>query len=291
VTGLPYPGSNVPLHGYALAPVRGETSRRLRRALTRGSTPATQVLVLAGRSLRGLRDPRAIVVGLLQPLVMLLLFSQVFSRAVSATGLSGSGAYLQYLMPAALVTTSAGSALGSGGWLVFERNSGVFTRLRAMPIRISSILVARSVSDLVRTGLQLMAMLAVAMIVLGYRPSGGPLSLLGAWVVSMAVGCGFSWLFLAVSCWVRNVEIMQGIGFLVMFPLTFTSSAYVPVSELPRLLGWLARVNPITYAVDATRSMTSTAPAAGPVTKAFLISAAFTGLGMAFAVKGFRRSL
>jgi ABC-2 type transport system permease protein len=291
VTERAHSGPSYRLPGNTIGLARGKTDRRLRRALARGSTPATQVLVLAGRSLRGLRDPRAIVVGLLQPLVMLLLFSQVFSQAVSSTGLSGSGTYLEYLVPAALVTTSAGSALGSGGWLVFERNSGVFTRLRAMPIRISSILVARSVADLVRTGLQLMAMLAVAMIMLDYRPSGGRLSLLGAWAVSMVVGFGFSWLFLAVSCWSPNVEIMQGLGFLVMFPLTFTSSAYVPVSALPRLLRWVAKVNPITFAVDATRSMTSAAPATEPVAKALLISAVFAGVGMFFALKGFRRSL
>jgi ABC-2 type transport system permease protein len=279
----------------AIAPDQLDTpgSRRLHRRWARGSSPSTQVIVLAGRSLRGLRDPRAIVVGLLQPLVMLLLFSQVFQNVIAdgTPGFSSRETYLGYLMPAVLVTTAAGSALGSGGWLVFERNSGVFTRLRAMPIRISSILIARSLSDLVRTGIQLCAMITLAIVALHYRPAGGILSLVAIWIVSMALSCGFSWLFLAVSCWVRNVEVIQAIGFMVMFPLTFASTAYVPLAALPGALRVVAQLNPITYAVDGARSVTSATPDPGTVVKALVVSVIFTAAGMVLALKGFRRSL
>jgi ABC-2 type transport system permease protein len=267
--------------------------RRAQRIWVRGSTPTTQVTVLAGRSLRALRDPRAIVIGLLQPLVMLLLFSQVFQNVVPTGGSSGTGrdSYLDYLMPAVLVTTAASSALGSGGWLVFERNSGVFTRLRAMPIRISSILIARSLSDLIRTGVQISVMILLSMLVLGYRPPGGPLSLVAVWVLTMALSCGFSWLFLAISCWARNVEMMQAISFVVSFPLTFASSAYVPLQTLPKTLRLIAQLNPITYAVNGARSVTSASPDVSAVLKALMVSAIFTIVGMVIALKGFRRSL
>jgi ABC-2 type transport system permease protein len=268
-------------------------SRGLDRAWARGSTPSTQVTVLAGRSLRGLRDPRVIAVGLLQPLVMLLLFSQVFQNVMAGGpgGYSTRETYLGYLMPAVLVTTATSSALGSGGWLVFERNSGVFIRLRAMPIRISSILIARSLSDLVRTGIQLSAMIVLAIVVLHYRPAGGFGSLVGVWLVSMALSCGFSWLFLAVSCWVHNLEVIQVFGFLVMFPLTFASTAYVPLAALPDALQVVARLNPITYAVDGARSVASATPDAGTVLTALAGSVIFTAVGMLLALKGFRRSL
>jgi hypothetical protein len=73
-------------------------------------------------------------------------------------------------------------------------------------------------------------------------------------LIGLSVGTGLSWVFLALASWVRNVELMQMLGFMLIFPLMFASSAFVPVSGLPSWLQVIATINPLTYAINAARS-------------------------------------
>ncbi|NUT96633.1 MAG: ABC transporter permease, partial [Saccharothrix sp.] len=113
---------------------------------------------------------------------------------------------------------------------------------------------------------------------------------LAALALSLAVGWGLGWVFLAIATWLRNAELMQTVGFLAMFPLMFASSAYVPVSGLPGWLQAVANVNPLTHAVDAARALALAHPVTG-VVGALVTSAALAVVGWAFAVRGFRRPL
>lgn len=257
----------------------------------RGTDFGTQVLVLTQRSLRTLvSDPRMIVFSILQPLIMLTLFSQIFASIANTPGFPQGVAYIDFLMPAILVNTAMQSALQAGVGLVTDMKNGVLARFRSLPIRSGSVLVARSLSDLVRTASQLLLMLVFAVVVFGFAPAGGVVGVAAALALALAVGWGLGWIFLAIAAWLRNAELMQTVGFLAMFPLMFASSAYVPVSGLPGWLQAVANVNPLTFAVDAARSLALDQPVSG-VVGALATSAALAAVGWIMAVKGFRRPL
>lgn len=257
----------------------------------RGTDFGTQVLVLTQRSLRTLvSDPRMIVFSVLQPLIMLTLFSQIFASIANTPGFPAGVAYIDYLMPAILVNTAMQSALQAGVGLVTDMKNGVLARFRSLPIRLGSVLVARSLSDLVRTAAQLVLMLLFAVAIFGFSPAGGVAGVTVALALSLAVGWGLGWVFLAIATWVRNAELMQTVGFLAMFPLMFASSAYVPVSGLPGWLQAVANVNPLTHAVDAARALALAQPVTGLV-GALVTSAGLAVLGWVFAVRGFRKPL
>ncbi|WP_307868362.1 ABC transporter permease [Umezawaea beigongshangensis] len=255
----------------------------------RGSSFGTQVLVLTTRSLRALvRDPRLVIFSLLQPLIMLTLFSQIFSSIANTPGFPRGVSYIDYLMPAILVNTAMQSALQVGVGLVTDMKNGVLARFRSLPIRLASVLIARSLSDLVRSAVQLTVMLVLAVAVFGFAPAGGVPGVVGALVLALLVGWGLGWVFLAIASWVRNAELMQTVGFLAMFPLMFASSAYVPISGLPGWLQAFADVNPLTHAVDAARSLALAQPVTGLV-GAVLASVVLAGAGGVLAIRGFRR--
>ncbi|CCH28643.1 ABC transporter permease [Actinosynnema sp. NPDC047251] len=257
----------------------------------RGTDFATQVLVLTQRSLRTLvSDPRMIVFSILQPLIMLTLFSQIFASIANTPGFPAGVSYIDFLMPAILVNTAMQSALQAGVGLVTDMKNGVLARFRSLPIRLGSVLVARSLSDLVRTAAQLVLMLLFAVTIFGFSPAGGIAGVAGALALALAVGWALGWIFLAIASWLRNAELMQTVGFLAMFPLMFASSAYVPVSGLPGWLQAIANVNPLTYAVDAARALALSHPVTG-VVAALGTSAVLAVIGWVFAVRGFRRPL
>ncbi|MCA1185145.1 MULTISPECIES: ABC transporter permease [unclassified Saccharopolyspora] len=257
----------------------------------RGAAMPAQVYLLSSRSLRALLvDPRMLLFSMLQPLIMLVLFSQVFGKAITVIDPPG-GNYINYLMPAILITTSIGAGLQSGIGLISDMHNGVVARLRALPIHLSSVLLARSVADLVRSALQLIVLLTTAAALFGFSPQGGFWGVVASLVLALVVSWSLTWVFLAIATWVRKAEVMQSIGFLAMFPLMFVSSAFVPLEALPNWLRVLAVVNPLTYAVDASRNLALALPTGNGVFLALGTSAVLGAISAVFAVRGFRKPL
>jgi ABC-2 type transport system permease protein len=226
---------------------------------------------------------------LLQPFVMLALFSQVFSSIATTRSFPAGVDYIDYLMPAILMTTGIGAALQSGNGLLNDMRSGVLARFRSLPIRMGAVLAARGLADLCRTALQLVLLVLCGTALFGLNPAGGAPGLIGTVLVALLVSWSLSWVFLAMAAWLRNVETMQLAGFLVMFPLMFASSAYVPTAGLPGWLQVFAKVNPLTHAVDAARSMALAAPAGRALMWTLLTSLTVLCVGLIAAVKGFNR--
>lgn len=256
---------------------------------TMPASPLTQVGVLTGRSLLGLRDPRMIVMNLLQPMIMLTLFSQVFKTMANAPGFPAGIGYLDYLMPAILVTTGAQAAVWAGGGLANDLKNGVLARFRTLPVTMVAVVSARSLFDLVRSALQLLTLLVAAMVLFGFDPPGGVLGSLGALVLALVVGTGLGAVFMALAAWVKNGELLQTIGMATMFPLMFASSAFVPVGNLPGWLRAVAVVNPLTYAVDAARGFSLGAPAWQAFVSALAVSTVLLVAGLGLAAGGVRR--
>ncbi len=262
------------------------------RRAWRGARLAVQIEVLAGRSLRAMvTDPRLIIFSLLQPLIMLTLFSQVFGKAMMGSVAAQGGSYINYLMPAILVTTGIGAAMQSGVGLISDMKNGVLARFRALPIHLSSVLVARSLADLTRTAIQLVVLLGAATVLFGFAPSGGLTGVLSALALALAVSWSLAWVFLALATWIRKEEVMQSFGFLAMFPLMFASSAFVPLAALPAWLRVVATINPLTYAVNASRNLSLALPVGSGVVSAIGASALLCTVGISLAIAGFRRPL
>lgn len=259
-----------------------------------GSSFATQVWVLTARSLNAfLRDPKMLFFSLLQPLVMLLLFSQVFAGLQHLPGLDQYGSYINYLLPATLVTTAMTAAMSSGVGLLTEISNGVIARFRSMPVSLFAVLLARSLSDTVRMAIQLVVMLLVAALLFGFTPAGGILGVTIALVVSLVVGWGLGWLFLAIATWLKKAETMQAVAFLTMFPLMFASSAYMPVGSMPGWVQFVANINPLSYAIYAARGLATeiwAAPVAPTLIASLGISAVIAMIGGYIATRNFRRA-
>ncbi|GAA3356504.1 MULTISPECIES: ABC transporter permease [Saccharopolyspora] len=258
-----------------------------------GSSAVTQVVVLTGRSLRAfLTDPGLVLVGLIQPVMTLFVFTQIFGNLPLAGGLPPGTEYLDFLMPAVLVNHVVQTSSQTGVGLVEDLRNGIVARLRSLPIMPSSLLLARSTSDFVRTAVQLVMILALAVGLLGYAPRGGFVGMVLSALLTLAVGSALSWAFLAMGACMRRTEPMQNISVLVMVPLMFISSAFVPIEQLPDWLEVVARLNPLTYAVDASRAVALDLADGGQlVVPSLLISVLVTLASAAIAVRGFRRPL
>jgi len=257
----------------------------------RGSGLVTQVRLLTARSLRTLvTDPRSVMLALLQPVILLVLFSQVFKSLASTSSFPAGVSYIDYLVPAILVNTAMQSALLSGVGLTTDMTNGVVARFRAMPISMGSVLTARSITDLIRAFVQLALMITLAVLLFGFAPAGGAPGVIATVALALAVSWGLGWVFLAVATWLRNADLMQNIGFLVMFPLMFASSAFVPIAALPGWLQAVAQANPLTYAINAARDLTLGRAAGSAPAVAAGLTLALAAAGFAVAFEGIRRT-
>ncbi|MFF3617328.1 ABC transporter permease [Streptomyces sp. NPDC002580] len=266
------------------------TATALRTDTWRGTGVATQILVLSEKSLRRLvTDPKLLLFSVLQPLILLLLFGQVFNSVSQTPDFPEGVSYIDFLVPAIMVNTAMQSALLSGTGLNEEIKNGMVARFRTLPIWLGSVLVARSVLDLARGAIRLAVMVLLAVTLFGFSPAGGVLGVLGAFGLALAIGWGLGWVFLALAVWLRNGESMQAVGFLAMLPLMFASNAFVPVDGLPGWLGAIATVNPMTYGVEAARGLALDHPVGWGALIAVALSAAIGAIAIPVAVRGFRR--
>ncbi|WP_338597831.1 ABC transporter permease [Saccharopolyspora sp. SCSIO 74807] len=257
-----------------------------------GSSVATQIAVLTERSLRAFAgDPGLVLIGLIQPVMTLFVFTQIFTNFALAAKLPAGTEYLDFLLPAVLVNHVVQTSSQTGIGLVEDLRNGIVARLRSMPIIPSALLLARSASDLIRSAIQVALILVLAWAVLGYSPAGGFGGTLLSALLTLAVGTALSWAFLAMGACLRRTEPMQNISVLVMVPLMFISSAFVPIEELPDWLEFVARINPLTYAVDASRAVALGLDGTYLIGPSLLISIAVTAVSAGIAVRGFRKPL
>lgn len=248
----------------------------------------TQVRVLTGRSLKTLvTDPGVVLFGLIQPVIILFVLTQVFSKMGHPPHFPDGISYLDFVLPAVLVDNAVQSAMQSGVGLVDDLKNGIVARLRSLPINPSSLLIARSISSLVRSAVQVVIILVLGITVLGYSPKGGALELAASAGLTLFISWSLGWAFIAAGAWLRRAEPMQNLAIIAIFPLMFASSAYVPVEDLPGWLQVVATVNPLTYAINATRALALDVPGGGAAIPAVLISALIALVGGVFAVKGF----
>jgi oleandomycin transport system permease protein len=242
-------------------------------------------LTLAWRSLVQIKhNPLELMDLSLQPLMFVLLFAYVFGGAISGSvhqflqfGLAGIVA-----QNALFLTMNTAIALNS------DIGKGVFDRFRSLPIARSAPLAGRIAADVARQAWSVAILLGAGML-LGFRVGSGPAGVVGAFALLIAFSLGFSWLPVLVGMLVDVPEKVQAFGFVVIFPLTFASSAFVPTATMP---GWLqawVRVNPVTLLADALRGLLVSGDVARPLLGSLAWAAAFMVVFAPLALRAFRR--
>src|SRR5712664_4056336 len=236
----------------------GHRARRfpvLRRPSLMGIRSAvTDAGVVTGRNLRHfIRQPQLLIFSTIQPIMFVLLFAYVFGGAVRGS-LPGGVNYIDFLLPGIFVQSVAFRATQTAVGLSEDLERGVVDRFRSMPMARSAVLLGRTVADLVRNVLIIGLMIVVGYAV-GFRFHGGVAGAVACIAVIAAFGFALSWIFAFVGLTVRGAEAAQTAGFVVIFPLVFASSVFVPVSTMPHWLQAFAKITPVTVTADAARSL------------------------------------
>ena len=222
-------------------------------------------VVLAQRNLvKTTRTPEQLIDVTLQPIIFLLLFVYVFGGAIGA---GSRHDYLQFLLPGLLGQGIAMGSIALGQNMNADIEKGVFDRFRALPIARSVPLVGAVLADFMRYLILCVIFLGFGYLI-GFRITTNPVALLGAVVLALGFALSFCWVSLWVGLKARSPGAVQGVMFLLIFPLSFGSSAFVATDTMP---GWLqawTKANPITRLVDAMRGLMI----GGPVTENVLIT-------------------
>ncbi|MDQ6793138.1 MAG: ABC transporter permease [Candidatus Dormibacteraeota bacterium] len=213
-------------------------------------------MVLARRSLlQTVRIPSLIVFVAIQPIMFVLLFRYVFGGAIRVPG----GQYVNYLMPGIFVQTVAFGGITTGIGLAEDMQKGIVDRFRTLPMSSSAVLTGRTIADLGRNLFTVIIMLIVGFAV-GFRIQGSVLSFLSGMLLLMGFSFAFSWIAALIGISVGSVEAAQSGGFIWLFPLTFASSVFVPVSTMPVWLQGFAEHNPVSVVANAMRGLFNVDP-------------------------------
>ncbi len=241
--------------------------------------------------LRYLRTPQLIVLATIQMSLFFLIYRYMFGGAIHIAGIP----YVDYLVPGFIATGVLFSGIGTASAMAEDLEQGFIDRLRSLPIPRSSVLAARVTADTAILAWSTAFTTAIAFAV-GFRLHGTVLDGLAAFGLVILFGFAFEWLFIAMGLFAGNAQAAQGMG-MIVFPLAFVSSAYVPVSSMPSWLQIFAKHQPLTYMVDAARSLTlgphAQALLGHPdsyfVTRALLWTLAIIAVSLPLAVAKYRR--
>jgi oleandomycin transport system permease protein len=242
-------------------------------------------LVLAQRVLIKIRrTPEQLLDVTLQPILFVVLFVYLFGGAIAGS----QHDYLQFVLPAIMVQTVLFSTVAIGVNMNNDVGKGVFDRFRSLPIGRSAPLVGAVLGDVIRYVISIVVLVVVGY-VLGFRIATNPFSALAGCLLVILFALSLCWVSIWLGMTVREAGGVQGVSFLILFPLTFGSSMFVPVSTMP---GWLqawVHVNPVTHLVDAVRALMLGGPTAWPVTQSLLWCALIVAVFAPLAVRAYLR--
>ena len=238
----------------ALRPAETRPGRRRRLLLGKLRADITDARVVSVRNLlHFVRQPDLLVFSTIQPIIFVLLFTYVFGGAISHS-LPPGVSYIDYLLPGILVQSVTFRASMTAIGLSEDLKLGVIDRFRSMPMARSAVLIGRTAADLVRNVLIIVLMIVVGYII-GFTFQAGVAQAIACIALASAFGLALSWIFAFVALTVRSGEAAQSAGFVILFPLVFASSVFVPVSTLPSWLQAIAKVSPVTLTANAARSL------------------------------------
>ncbi|MEA2470736.1 MAG: type transport system permease protein [Thermoleophilaceae bacterium] len=240
----------------------------------------SDTLVVAERNLTRIRRaPDLLTAFTIQPVMFLLLFVYVFGGAINTPGYD----YKDFLLPGIMVQNIAFGGFVTALGLNEDLNKGLIDRFRSLPMARPAVLAGRTLSDVGTNALSIAVLLTTGLII-GFSFHASAFEVAGGLGLLLLFGYAFSWVFALLGLLVSSPEAANSLGFIAVFPLTFVSSAFVPVASMPAALRWFAEENPFTIVVNAMRALWIGAPAGnnvwGAVVWALVILAVFAPLAV-----------
>jgi ABC-2 type transport system permease protein len=260
------------------------------------AAPATYIketLLLTGRSLRAIpRVPERLLDVTIQPIIFILLFLYVFGAAINVPGIS----YKNFMLPGIIGQSLAFGIIGAGVATSNDMREGVIDRFRSMPVGRLAIITGQVMGQFCE---QLLGMTIVVVLglILGWTPHltlAHGIELLGLMLLGMFA---FTWAGVLFGMLVRSPDAMQGVGFIIVFPLSFMAGTFVPIAKMDLIPRTIAHWDPISALVASVRQLTANYHSHGswlldhPILAMVIWSALMLGICMPLAVRRFSRTL
>ncbi|MFD6398696.1 ABC transporter permease [Nocardia sp. NPDC060249] len=198
------------------------------------------------------RVPDVLIFTTMSPIMFVLLFAYVFGSAISVPGLEGG--YREFLIAGIFAQTVVFGATFTGAGLAEDMQKGIIDRFRSLPMAPSAVLVGRTISDVVINIVSLVVMSLTGLVV-GWRIRGSFLDAVLAYALMLLFAYALSWMMAVVGLIVRAPEVFNNASFMVIFPLTFLSNAFVPLDNMPAPLRVFAEWNPVSALTQAVRDL------------------------------------
>lgn len=217
------------------------------------SAVSDSLIMIRRSSTHILRNTDQLLGTFFQPIMFLVLFSAVFGGAISLA-LPEGVSYLNFLMAGIIVQTVAFGSTTTAIAVCNDLQKGIIDRFKSLPMSNLAVLNGHVISDVFRNGISTMVML-VAGLAIGFRSHASPLDWLLIAGILLLFTLAFSWLAAIVGVVSKSVEAVQWLSFVIVFPLTFASSAFVPTDGMNRFLRAFAENQPITHVIEAVRAL------------------------------------
>ena len=253
-------------------------------------TYAIESMILLRRNLlKTRRVPMLLFFALFQPLLFLFLFSQIFSSLGDLPGFPYES-YLQFLVPSIIALTALNSAFQSGMGTVTDMDDGMLDKFLIAPIHRLSIMTGRILSDGARIVLQAMLIILVAWL-MGTRYTTGIGGMLMMLLLAALFGMAWAGLSNIIALRSGNAELTMMIGILITFPVLFLSTAFMPEALLPDWLGTVAKLNPITYIVEAERALVNEGWDWTAIGQSLAVTVVLGAITLTGATRAFRKAI
>jgi ABC-2 type transport system permease protein len=206
------------------------------------------------------RVPDILVFTTLQPIMFVLLFTYVYAGVIEIPG----STYTEFIMAGIFAQTVVFGSTYSGSAMAQDLKDGIIDRFRTLPMSSSAVLIGRTNGDLLINSISMAVMMATGFVV-GWRIRSSFLEAVAGVAILLLFAYGLSWVMAFLGMLVRSPEVINNVAFLILFPLTFISNAFVPAETLPPPLRLIAEWNPVTWLVQAARELFGNVPPGTPV--------------------------
>jgi ABC-2 type transport system permease protein len=211
----------------------------------------SQTFSMAWRALKKMqRNPEQFFDVVIQPLLFTAMFTYIFGGAIAGNVKS----YLPMIITGIMVQTSLTACMATGTQMREDMEKGVFDRFRSLPMARIAPLAGPMLADILRYAIAATLTILTGLL-MGYRPGGGFWGVAAGWILVIFAGWSLSWIFAWLGTFLRTAQAVQGVGMMIMFPLTFLSNAFVPLTTLPDWLKAFVKVNPVTLVINAIRDL------------------------------------
>jgi len=211
----------------------------------------SDAILMAERNIRRLpRNPDLLVGVTFQPIMFVVLFTYVFGGAIVTPGYD----YIDFFLPGIVIQMIAFTGYATSLGISDDLRKGLIDRFRSLPIARSAVIAGRTFSDIAMNVIALATMLAVGFIV-GFSFNANAAEIVAGLVLVLLFGYAMSWVYAFIGLISSTPESASALITIIIFPLTFVSSVYVPTQSMPAVLQAIANANPITTIVDALRAL------------------------------------